>query len=212
MTINIVALYAIFAVCAMFNSKVMMTNLRERRRLRTTDTIRRAAIDLIYALGLDNVTTEMISEKAGISSRTFFNYFPYKEAALIPPEQEFSLEAIDKFVNGSATLLDDLADLIVPFAEPYGKDPEILRKLFEISETHPKLVMLKVNVFHDFDQKLATVLALRIKDGVQKPDLVAALISTTMRVALARWAESGSGVVSEHIRQSLQELRTAFND
>ena len=196
----------------MFNSKVMMTNLRERRRLRTADTIRRAAIDLIYALGLDDVTTEMISEKAGISPRTFFNYFPYKEAALTPPEQTFSLEAIDKFVNGSAALLDDFADLIVPFAEPYGKDPELLRKLFEISETHPKLMMLKVNAFHDFDQKLAAVLALRIKDGDQRSDLIAALISTAMRIAVARWVESGSGVISEYIRQSLQELRTAFND
>jgi len=196
----------------MFNSKVMMTNLRERRRLRTTDTIHCTAIDLIYKYGLDDVTTEMISKNAGISPRTFFNYFPYKEAALLPPESELSLEAVEKFVNGTAPLLDDLVDLIIPFAEPYGKDPIMLRKLFEISETHPKLLALKVNAFHDFDKKLAMILALRTKDSEQRSDMMAALISTAMRVAMARWVEGDSGRISEYILQSFQELRTAFND
>ncbi len=189
-----------------------MTTLRERRRLRTADTIRRVTVDLVCEHGLDDVTTEMISEKAGISPRTFFNYFPYKEAALMPPEQQFSPEAIEGFVAGSAPLLADIAALIVPFAQPYGKDPAMLRKLFRISETHPKLMTLKVDAFHDFDKKLAKVLALRLKDGEQKPDLIAALVSTAMRVALVRWVENGSGIIDDFVAGALLELQTAFDE
>lgn len=189
-----------------------MTNLRERRRLQTADTIRRAAVDLVHAHGLDDVTTEMISEKAGISPRTFFNYFPFKEAALNPPEQHFTPEAIEQFVACKASLLEDMQDLLVPFSEPFTSDPDMLRKLFQISDTHPKLFALRVNAFHDFDQKFATVLALRLKDDKQRTDLLAALISTTIRVGLARWVESGTGETKEFVRQALQELQTVFDD
>jgi len=191
---------------------MFMTNLRERRRIRTADTIRQVAVDLVYEHGLDHVTTEMISEKAGISPRTFFNYFPYKEAALIPPEQEFSPESVAKFASGTAPLLDDLGELLIPFVEPHGKDPAMLRKLIKLSESHPKLSALKTIAFHDFDQKLAKVLHQRLRNSKEKCDLLAALISTAMRVALVRWVEGQTGAIEDAIVSVLQELDTIFDD
>ncbi len=193
--------------------KEIMANLRERRRLRTADTIRIAAIDLVFEHGLESVTTEMISEEAGISPRTFFNYFPYKEAALLPPEPEFAPEAEEKFVCGTGPILEDLAELLLPLAYEFGEDGSQLRKLFQISHTHPKLMMLKVSAFQDFKLKVASVLGRRLKDedDGEKLALMAALVSTTIQVAMGHWIQADEGEVTEYIGKALLQLPTVFD-
>ena len=58
----------------------------------TSADIRDAAVRLALERGFDKVTIEEICSEAGISTRTFFNYFPNKESAIaygpsdIPPE------------------------------------------------------------------------------------------------------------------------------
>ena len=56
--------------------------LRERRRRQTSTDIRDAAMRLTQERGWDKLTIEEICIEAGISTRTFFNYFPNKESAI----------------------------------------------------------------------------------------------------------------------------------
>ncbi|GBE64588.1 TetR family transcriptional regulator [Mycobacterium sp. MFM001] len=57
-------------------------SLRERKKLDTRKAISDAALTLVFERGLDNVTRDDIAARAGVSVRTFSNYFTGKYDAL----------------------------------------------------------------------------------------------------------------------------------
>lgn len=58
-------------------------SLRERKRRQARTATQRIAIELCLEHGYDAVTVEMMCDAAGISPRTFYNYFGSREGALI---------------------------------------------------------------------------------------------------------------------------------
>lgn len=62
--------------------------LRARRRFETHKEVQAALLSLLRERPLSDVTVAEISERAGISPRTFFRYFESKEAALLPGTAE----------------------------------------------------------------------------------------------------------------------------
>jgi AcrR family transcriptional regulator len=61
----------------------MSVGLRERKKVATKDSLSQAALDLAIERGLDHVTADAIAARAQVSTRTFHNYFPHKEAAIL---------------------------------------------------------------------------------------------------------------------------------
>jgi AcrR family transcriptional regulator len=57
--------------------------LRERKKIKTRQTIRREAFRLIEENGYAATTVEQIAEAAEVSPSTFFRYFPTKESVLL---------------------------------------------------------------------------------------------------------------------------------
>ncbi|MBV9319130.1 MAG: TetR family transcriptional regulator [Mycobacterium sp.] len=57
--------------------------LRERKKIKTRQTIRREAFRLIEENGYAATTVEQIAEAAEVSASTFFRYFPSKESVLL---------------------------------------------------------------------------------------------------------------------------------
>jgi len=62
--------------------------LRERKKIRTRQTIRREAFRLIEENGYTATTVEQIAEAAEVSPSTFFRYFPTKESVLLADDMD----------------------------------------------------------------------------------------------------------------------------
>ena len=59
-------------------------SLRERKKRATRRSIARAALELIADRGYEATTVDMIAERAGVSTPTFFRYFSSKDEVLRP--------------------------------------------------------------------------------------------------------------------------------
>lgn len=59
-----------------------VAGIRERKKQQTKDALALAAVRITMEEGLESATIANIAAKADVSSRTFHNYFPHRDAAL----------------------------------------------------------------------------------------------------------------------------------
>ncbi|WP_420039437.1 TetR/AcrR family transcriptional regulator [Gordonia sp. MP11Mi] len=75
--------------------------LRDRQRAETLLRLHNAAIDLVQENGLTETTVSAIADRAGVSRRTFFNYFASKEDAVLGAgEPTIPADAVDHLFDG----------------------------------------------------------------------------------------------------------------
>lgn len=88
-------------------------SLRERQKDETWTAIHEAASDAALEGGLASATVEAIAERSGISRRTFFNYFPTKEDAILGlKEPALADDAVAAFRAANRTPVGDAAHLM----------------------------------------------------------------------------------------------------
>ncbi|MDW5611780.1 MULTISPECIES: TetR family transcriptional regulator [Mycolicibacterium] len=77
-------------------------SLRERKKTRTRETVRREAFRLFELNGYGQTTVDQIAEAADVSPRTFFRYFPTKESVLF--SDDLLTPIIEAFLAAPAEL------------------------------------------------------------------------------------------------------------
>lgn len=168
----------------------MAASLRERRRQQTELDIQRATISLALEQGLDHVTTEAIADRAGISPRTFFNYYPNKEAAVVGHPPDFPDCAREAFVTGQGNLRDDLRILLMSNLRQMENRPDIIRGIGELWKENARVRwMLELEI-----EKLIDVVAdcIQRRQPDMAPGLRHGLADWTMRsshLAIGLWAQ-----------------------
>ncbi len=182
--------------------------LRERRRQETADEIAAAALDLADRDGWAAVTADDIAAAAGVSRRTFFNYFPSKDDALLHSGHTWDEDALERFATSTGPLLPALEELLGAQSALMAADRDRFLRVMGVVEANPELLPRMLARFHETEQVFATAYARRdpAADDL-RAQAVAAVVGALLRVSAHEWVHDPSADPQRSVRRVLDALR-----
>ena len=159
--------------------------LRERKRRATRAAISAAARTLTAAHGVNGFTVEQLCEQVGISRRTFFNYFPAKEDAILgAPADDIPEDLVRRFIEGGAgsapgrpsgSLLPAFVDLAVGMVERMAMSRTDMALLKDAISAEPRLLQKAMHTSQEADSAFAGMIAAREGLAADDPRVSAAV-------------------------------------
>lgn len=197
--------------------------LRERKKQATREALRTAALRLALEQGPENVRVYDIAEAAGVSPRTYNNYFSSREQAIIAAvtaERESRIAAAVVERPADVSLADAVIDAVI---EQYTDPGDHARDVLLMITTSPALQACYADQAVTIQEPLAEALVERT-DGMDRltAQVLAASVGAAVKVALERWLQSAatspssdglvvpSGSLPDLIRGALSPLVPAF--
>lgn len=192
---------------------------RDLQREETRRDLARIALELASARGLGNVRVPEIAAAAGVSTRTFNNYFPSKEAAITWPAMRRATQMADSLLARpeqeplGAALIAAISGLHRRTNE--GQSPsEWLGKLRSLVATEPSLRGEYLKASDAAEQALARAIASRTGAAANElqPKVVAAIAVGAERAAVRYWIQRNdkrlglSATVRAALEQALSGL------
>ncbi|WP_439689306.1 TetR/AcrR family transcriptional regulator [Curtobacterium sp. SP.BCp] len=182
--------------------------LRERKKQQTRAAIHGAALELVTRHGLAGVTVEEICAAAGVSSRTFFNYFPSKgDAALGLGPSTVPEDARAAFLAGTGPLVADCCDLVARTVTL----PEDRRRMKQLVQARPEMVPTMLQWMSETRARVAEVAAERA--GADTARTAVTLVMAAVIEATHRYAVSSRAELATRLRDVVAEMgRLAASD
>ncbi|QRP45506.1 TetR/AcrR family transcriptional regulator [Amycolatopsis sp. FDAARGOS 1241] len=189
-----------------------MSGLRERKKQATRAALSEAALRLAVERGPDNVRVDDIAEAAGVSPRTYNNYFPSREDAIVFAVTAQREERVAAAVRAtSAPLAEAVLDAVVTEYTAPARDT-----LLFITTT-PALRTAYTRTATALEPPLAAALAPRVTDPTTAR-VLAAGVAAAVRIALEQWAQPKgntgfvvvSGSLPDLLRSALAPLEPAL--
>lgn len=170
----------------------MTAGLRERKKLATRLALHRAALQLVAERGLDAVSVDDIAERADVSPRTFFNYFPTKDDAVLGLDPDAGQQQVESLLARPAgeSPIDALRAVARAQAVEMARETEVWPLRMTVIDAHPTLVGRLAASFGASERAFAEAIAGRTgtRVGVDVyPTLLAGVAGVAMRSALHRW-------------------------
>ena len=201
-----------------------MTGLREQKKQATREALREAALRLALAHGPENVRVDDIAEAAGVSPRTYNNYFSSREQAIVAAvtaEREARVAAAVAARPAGVGLAHAVVDAIV---EQYTDPGEHHRDALLLITTRPALRDAFVDTAGAIEHSLADAIAHRLGDtDPHTPRVLAASVAAAIRLALRQWVQPStaspatgglvvlSGSLPDLLRATLAPLAPALD-
>ncbi|MHC5797793.1 TetR/AcrR family transcriptional regulator [Lacisediminihabitans sp. FW035] len=203
-------------------NEIVEVGIRERKRAATFRTIYAAAAELALEIGLEHATVDAISDRANVSSRTFFNYFASKEDAVLGIDSgEVSEEAIEHLSNHrSDDVLHDVASLVYSVvADSTIDDSRDLRRM--VLEKYPQLLTRQIMRVSAMEDRLGLVVGEWLstepnfasytpEERQEAAQILLSVCLSAMRVAMKKWPRGTSGDPRENYTRAVDLLRTVM--
>lgn len=194
--------------------------LRERKKQATRTALGEAAVRLAAEHGAENVTVEAISEAAGVSPRTFFNYFDSHDDAFVMIDKEIG-ERVRRAVREAPAAMPPLSVVFEALAAELA-DVEERHEIWSLRATvlqrSPRLLVRGLGAHMADELELAEAIAERLGDRAGNPDgfpalelyprLLAGVAGTAVRVAVEHWCSKppAGAVFADVFREVFSQL------
>ncbi|NKI45277.1 TetR/AcrR family transcriptional regulator [Streptomyces physcomitrii] len=203
--------------------------LRERKKQATREALREAALRLAVEHGPDRVRVEDIAEAAGVSPRTYNNYFASREQAIVSAvtaDREARIAAAVAARPAEVRLADAVTEAVVA---QYTNTGEREQKALLLITAQTALRDAFLEAAAGIEPPLTAVLAERLADAeAHTARVLAASVAAAVRIALEGWlrpvqsAETAerhtaaglvlpSGSLPDRLRAALAPLAPAFD-
>jgi AcrR family transcriptional regulator len=167
------------------------TNLRERKKQATREALQAAALRLALDHGPESVRVEDIAEAAGVSPRTYNNYFPSREHAIvagITANRAAQVTAAVTTRPPEVGLGDAVIDAVVSLYSDSGEHPP---GALSMIATSAALRACYVDTVTTIEAPLAEAVIERCPEAEQlTAQVLAAAVGAAARVALRQWLRS----------------------
>jgi AcrR family transcriptional regulator len=183
--------------------------LRERKKRETRAALAEAALRLALEKGPDHVTVEEIAEAADVSVRTFFNYFPHKEHAILGRNPEHLERALERMRTAPAeeSPLTTMWFIVHDVLRDLESDGELSRR-GELIMGSPNLLYQLMMASFDDERQLTAALAERMGEPAAsvRPALIVSTAGAACRVAMELHKNLPGRPVRELVDESFQLL------
>ena len=193
-------------------------SLRQRHADRTRAAIIGAALELFDECGFAAATVDDIAARADIAPRTFFRYFPTKEAVLYHDTDQIVASIRDLLLARPPDEPPHRSLVIVclELGDELAADTARMQLLQRLSRDDPALIdYQRLVLLQQFEHVVVESLAARRHldtDDLELRATTAALLSS-LAVAFRSWINTGAhGSIRPHVHRALAACRHAFND
>ncbi len=130
--------------------------------------------------GLSGFTIEQLCDEAGVSRRTFFNYFPSKEECVLGVDESDAMQrAAEQFLargsRGWTVVVDDLVDISAEFAKAMDIGVAEHTDFMRAIDREPRLLARALGMNREREQQLAELVAAREDVPTSDPHVRAAI-------------------------------------
>ena len=132
--------------------------LRAQKKANTREALVQAAHALFSRDGFENITVDQIAVEARISRRTFFRYFPVKEAVVFP-ENEDRLNAFIAILEANSqpeSPLDGLDAAVMTSAAVFSSSKEVQLAQFKLIQASPTLTAYELQIDAGWEERIAS--------------------------------------------------------
>ncbi|MFB9903652.1 TetR/AcrR family transcriptional regulator [Allokutzneria oryzae] len=202
--------------------------LRERKKIATREALSAAALRLALEHGPENVRVDDIAEAAGVSPRTYNNYFSSREQAIvaaIAAERALRIGAAVRARPADEPLAEAVVEAVLEQygagLEQYGAGGEPTGDALALITSAPTLRAEFVTTVTAIEQPLAAAIAARTgSTDTLAVTVLAAAVSAAVRVAVERWLHPApqsplvvpQGSLTDLLRDALAHIVPALRE
>lgn len=168
-----------------------------------------AVLGLVRSHGPGNFTIDDVAASAGISRRTFFNYFPSAEAALTVSMDEFLTGVLGCFETRPHD--EHIVDSML-YALTRPQDPEqlaVMAELHALAQANPEMMRYELETWDRAEQRIVTSVKQRLGEDAD-PFYISCLVGSVLacgRSAFSEWQRRNRGSITP---ASVAELEALF--